>query len=97
MLFRSAVYFGPRLMKQVETVLGADVAGMLSFLNEHVVVDVGHTLLNEKMLGEAIARSPDNGPVYAETGARAMTTYIRFLGDCLRIAEGSPAPLRAAA
>ena len=45
-----AVYFGPRLVKQVETVLGKDVADKLSFLNEHVAVDVGHTLLNEKML-----------------------------------------------
>ncbi len=92
-----AVYFGPRLMQQVETVLGKEVADKMTFLNEHVAVDVGHTLLNEKMLEEAITRSPEQGRIYAETGARAMTTYIRFLGDCLRIAESTLAPLRAMA
>ncbi|MFY0569481.1 hypothetical protein ACN28E_37435 [Archangium lansingense] len=92
-----AVQFGPRLMQQVETVLGKEVADKLSFLNEHVVVDVGHTMLNEKMLQEAITRSPEQGRIYAEAGARAMTTYIRFLGDCLHIAEDLLAPLRAVA
>jgi hypothetical protein len=92
-----AVYFGPRLMQQVETVLGKEVADKMTFLIEHVAVDVGHTLLNEKMLHEAITRSPEKGRIYAEIGARAMTTYIRFLGDCLHIAEDMLAPLRAVA
>ncbi|MCY1076286.1 hypothetical protein [Archangium lansingense] len=92
-----AVQFGPRLMQQVETVLGKEVADKLSFLNEHVVVDVGHTMLNEKMLQDAITRSPEQGRIYAEAGARAMNTYIRFLGDCLHIAEDLLAPLRAVA
>ncbi|WP_239470550.1 hypothetical protein [Archangium violaceum] len=92
-----AVHFGPRMMKQVENVLGKEVADKLTFLAEHVAVDVGHTLLNEKMLEDAITRSPENARIYAETGARAMTTYIRFLGDCLHIAEDLLAPLRAVA
>ena len=92
-----AVQFGPRLMQQVQRVLGWEVSVMLSFLNEHIAVDVGHTLLNEKMLAEAITRAPDKGRLYAETGARAMTTYIRFLGDCLHIAEDTLTPLRAVA
>lgn len=92
-----AVHFGPRLMQQVETVLGKEIAGKLTFLIEHVAVDVGHTLLNEKMLREAITRSPEEAHRYAEAGARAMTAYIRFLGDCLHIAEDLLAPVRAVA
>jgi len=92
-----AVYFGPRLMQQVERLLGPEVAGMLTFLTEHVAVDVGHTLLNEKMLEEAISRSPENARIYAETGARAMTLYIRFLGDCLHTVEDLFSPLRSVA
>jgi hypothetical protein len=92
-----AVHFGPRLMRQVESVLGAEVSQLLSFMSEHVAVDVGHTLLNEKLLTEAITRSPEHASIYAETGARALNAYIRFLGDCLRIAEGQPSPLRSAA
>lgn len=92
-----AVEFGPRLMSQVRHVLGEAVADKLTFLHEHIAVDVGHTLLNEKMLTEAILRWPEHGRIYAETGARAMTTYIRFLGDCLRISEDLFSPRRAVA
>lgn len=89
-----AVHYVPRVLEQVEKVLGKDVAGKLSFLEEHTAVDVGHTMLNEKMLEEAIQRSPEHAHLYAETGARALTTYIRFMGDCLRVAEGRFSPLR---
>ncbi|EPX58125.1 hypothetical protein D187_004414 [Cystobacter fuscus DSM 2262] len=92
-----AVYFGPRLMKQVDSVLGTEVSSLLSFMAEHVAVDVGHTLLNEKLLEEAISRSPEHARLYAEAGARALNAYIRFLGDCLRIAEHLPSPLRSVA
>lgn len=92
-----AVHFGPRLMRQVERVLGREVAGKLTFMAEHVTVDVGHNLLNEKMLEEAITRWPEHARTYAEAGARAMRTYIHFLGDCLRIAEELPTPSRSAA
>ena len=92
-----AVHLGPRLMHQVERVLGKEVADKLTSLSEHVAVDVGHTLLNERMLEEAITRSPGHAGAYAETGARALTTYIRFLGDCLAIAEEQMPPLLAVA
>jgi hypothetical protein len=92
-----AVYFGPLLMRQVERVLGKEVADKLTFMSEHVAVDVGHTLLNEKMLEEAITRWPEHARTYAEAGALAMKTYIRFLGDCLRIAEELLTPSRSAA
>ncbi|PTL80462.1 hypothetical protein [Vitiosangium sp. GDMCC 1.1324] len=92
-----AVHYVPRVMQQVKNVLGKEVADKLTFLAEHTAVDVGHTLLNEKMLEEAISRSPEQARIYAETGARAMNTYIRFMGDCLHIAEDLLAPLRAVA
>lgn len=92
-----AVYFGPRLMKQVERVLGWQVADRLTFLSEHVAVDVGHTLLNEKMLEEALTRAPQHAQAYAETGAKALMSYIHFLGDCLRLAEQELPPRHAAA
>jgi hypothetical protein len=89
-----AVEYVPRVMEQVERVLGKDVADKLTFLAEHTAVDVGHTMLNEKMLAEAIQRSPEHAHIYAETGARALTTYVRFMGDCLHVAEDFFTPLR---
>ena len=92
-----AVHYVPRLLEQVRRLLGPEVAGMLSFLAEHTAVDVGHTLLNERMLTEAITRSPENARLYAQAGADALTTYIRFMGDCLHIVEDLLSPLRSVA
>jgi len=91
------VHFGPRLFEQVEHVLGMEIADKLTFLAENVAVDLGHTLLNEKMLEEVLSHSPEHAQVYAEVGAQALTTYIRFLGDCLLIAEDALFSLRAVA
>jgi hypothetical protein len=82
-----AVYYVPRLLTRVEALLGKELHAALTFLIEHTAVDVGHTLLNEKMLKDAISRTPENARFYAEAGARALNAYVRFMGDCLRIAE----------
>ncbi|AKT38543.1 hypothetical protein [Chondromyces crocatus] len=84
-----AVHFGPRLLGQVQRVLGAEVAERLTFIAEHVVVDLGHTRLNEKMLEEAITHAPEHASTYADAGAEALRIYIQFLSDCYRIAAAS--------
>ena len=89
-----AVTFGARLLGHVERVLGLETAARLTFLAEHVAVDVGHTRLNEKLLEEAISLEPAHARDYAEAGAQALLIYIRFLGDCLHTAEDLLTPLR---
>lgn len=92
-----AVHLLPPLLAQVERLLGADAVGRLTFLAEHAAVDVGHTLLNEKMLAEAISRAPEHARIYAETGAQALETYIHFLDECLARAEQELSGLRSVA
>jgi hypothetical protein len=90
---------GPHLMSNVARVLGRETLEGLSFLKEHVRLDVGHTALNSRMLEELLRVMPENARALAELGARALDIYMRFIEDCLNSAEvamWSPAPTEVA-
>jgi hypothetical protein len=95
---RLSVVLGPKLIAQFRDVLGAEVMRGLSFLEEHVAIDVGHTHLNEKMLerllslrssgeGDAARIPPDGAAILGKTGAAALEIYIDFFNDCLTMAR----------
>jgi hypothetical protein len=87
-----SVVLGPRLLAQVERVLGPEHLQGLSFLQEHVALDVGHTALNLRMMEELLQLMPESAPELGRIGAQALDIYLRFLGDCLETAGGwSPA------
>jgi hypothetical protein len=92
---------GPYLMSNVARVLGRETLEGLSFLKEHVRLDVGHTALNKRMMDELLRVMPENAQALAELGARAIDIYLRFIGDCLHSAEvammWTPAPTTEAA
>ena len=92
-----AVVLVPRILANVKKVLGQDTLDQLSFLNEHAVVDVGHTALNERMMEEVLSPRPEVGPWLAAFGSRGLDCYLRFLGDCLHASQGTPRVLAAAA
>jgi hypothetical protein len=78
---------GKALIDQVRKVLGQEFVDMLSFLTEHVELDVGHTQLNEKMIERFLTAHPDKAEAIAKTGARAIEIYLDFMGDCVRFAD----------
>ena len=78
---------GPHLMSNVARVLGRETLDGLSFLKEHVQLDVGHTALNTLMMEELLQVMPENARALAELGARALDIYLRFIEDCLQSAE----------
>ncbi len=74
---------GPPLLEQAKRVCGEEILQGMSFLKEHTEIDVGHTALNEVMLGKLLSQVPDKAPLIAKTGASALDIYLRFLGDCV--------------
>jgi pyrroloquinoline quinone (PQQ) biosynthesis protein C len=70
-------------------VLGRETLEGLSFLKEHVQLDVGHTALNTRLMEELLQLMPENARMLAELGAQALDIYLRFLGDCMHSAEDS--------
>ena len=74
---------GPALMEQARRVCGDDIMEAISFVKEHTEIDVGHTALNEVMLGKLLSQVPEKAPIIGKTGAQALDIYLRFMEDCV--------------
>lgn len=84
-----SVSLGPRLIQHLGDELGAEVVGALSFLTEHVAVDVGHTALNNKLLGRLLLQRPDAVDTLIATGTAALQIYLDFFGECWERAQAA--------
>jgi hypothetical protein len=83
---RLSITLGPHLITQFQRVLGSEISGCLSFLQEHVALDVGHTALNRKLLARLLEARPEAMDVLVDTGARALGAYLDFMAECLALA-----------
>ncbi|RYZ17799.1 MAG: hypothetical protein EOO70_00885 [Myxococcaceae bacterium] len=92
-----AVMLVPRILANVRAVLGQKTLDTLTFLREHAEVDVGHTALNERMMEGLLRTRPEEGRRLAEYGTRGLDCYLRFLDDCMRVAQGAGGIFAAAA
>jgi hypothetical protein len=55
----------------------------LTFLREHVALDVGHTRFNRRVLADLLASGRERVTVLRDVGAHALAAYAGFLEDCL--------------
>jgi hypothetical protein len=84
---RLSVTSGPAVLGQCATVLGREALTGLSFLEEHVAVDAGHTKFNELQLERLLAEHPLLAPALGNAGTRALDAYGAFLADCVAHAD----------
>jgi hypothetical protein len=83
---RLSVAHGAQLIGNCMKVLGREVLAGLSFLEEHVAVDAGHTRFNAAELERLLEAHPDFLPALSSAGAEALSAYEGFLDDCLAAA-----------
>ena len=81
-----SVSYGPSLIRQCMTLLPQGALSGLSFLQEHVELDVGHTQFNRKQLGELLSAHPEATMDLVAAGEGALAAYADFVDDCLRMA-----------
>jgi hypothetical protein len=84
-----SVTFGGPFIKGCVEALGPDVRSCLSFLEEHVALDVGHTHFNANQIERALDRNPELLPGLVAAGGAALDAYSAFLDDCARLAESA--------
>jgi hypothetical protein len=84
---RMTPILGPKLVEQCKAVLGHEIVKGLSFVEEHVAVDVGHTTFNERQIARFMEAHPHTAPALGQAGAVALHAYVDFLGDCLDAAD----------
>lgn len=83
---RLSVDYAPRFLRRCTSDLGAGVMRCLSFLEEHVALDVGHTHFNARQLGQFLELHPEAQDALVAAGSAALAAYGRFLEDCLALA-----------
>lgn len=92
---RLSVVHGPQLIGRCVERLGRDVLAGLSFLEEHVAVDAGHTKFNAAELDRLLQRRPEFLGALVTAGSNALSAYAAFLQDCATAARAAT-PLPAA-
>jgi len=75
------------LVEQCKKILGEDIIERITFLEEHIIVDVAHTQLNERMIKKLLEQHPEQVNTLASIGSTALDSYGAFLNDCLRLAQ----------
>ncbi len=81
-----SVSYGPVLLRRCTDLLGAEVLHGLSFLEDHIALDAGHTHFNRLQLGRLLERRPDFLPGLVAAGSAALDAYVVFLDDCFQLA-----------
>jgi hypothetical protein len=89
-----ALSFGKDLLRTCTTVLGRKVLDGLSFLREHVELDVGHTHFNRRRMARLLEEHPEVAGALERAGTEALDSYAAFLSDCLEAARPALAAVR---
>lgn len=84
---RLSVVHGSQLIGRCVQRLGRDILAGLSFLEEHVAVDAGHTKFNAAELDRLLKRHPEFFDALVTAGTAALTKYAAFLQDCAAAAR----------
>ena len=77
-----SVVYGPAILKHTLEILGKDIENALSFVDEHVRVDVAHTKYNRKALNSFVMEHPETLPELIRAGKLALSAYWGFLHHC---------------
>ncbi|HEV3145014.1 MAG TPA: hypothetical protein VGZ47_14075 [Gemmataceae bacterium] len=78
---------GQRFVQKCIAVCGPEIIKGLSFLTEHIEIDVSHTKFNGLQLGKVLEEDPNRLPVLVQAGSAALQAYAEFLQDCLALTE----------
>jgi hypothetical protein len=85
------VTYGARLIEQCVRLLGPSIMGSLSFVDEHITLDVGHTNFNARQLEGVLNSHPAVLEPLVRAGSGALSAYSTFLRECVdrgaRVAE----------
>jgi Acetyltransferase (GNAT) domain len=79
--------YGGLFLSRCLEIFGPDILRSLSFVTEHIDLDIGHTKFNARELAKLIDRIPESFPALVEAGSAALSAYAQFLDDCVELAE----------
>jgi hypothetical protein len=79
--------YGGLFVARCLEIFGPEILPSLSFVTEHIYLDIGHTEFNAQQLSKLIDLLPESLPSLVAAGSAALDAYARFLTDCVELAE----------
>ena len=79
--------YGGLFVARCLEIFGPEILPKLSFVTEHIDLDIGHTHFNAQQLSKFIALVPESLPALVAAGGAALDAYAQFLTDCVELAE----------
>ena len=79
--------YGGLFVARCLEIFGPEILPSLSFVTEHIDLDVGHTAFNAQQLSKLIDLIPESLPSLVTAGSAALDAYAQFLTDCVELAE----------
>lgn len=89
-----SLHWGKPLLDNCRQLLGDDIGRELSFLDEHVTLDVGHTNFNRRQMADFLTDRPEAVTPLVNAGADSLDAYGEFLADCVELATATAAQTR---
>jgi hypothetical protein len=80
--------YGGLFVARCLEIFGPEILSSLSFVIEHIGLDIGHTRFNAQELSKLINLIPEELPSLVAAGSAALDAYAQFLTDCVELAEG---------
>jgi Acetyltransferase (GNAT) domain len=81
------LHYGGLFLARCLEVFGPEILPGLSFVSEHIDLDIGHTKFNAQELAKVVKRIPESLPVLVAAGSAALDAYAQFLTDCVELAK----------
>lgn len=83
---RLSVTVAPRWVENILYTLGAEFKPCVTFLEEHILLDQGHTKFNTLLMEKCLTDSK-TAEALVKSGSEAIQCYSDFLTECKRQAE----------
>jgi len=79
--------YGGLFVARCLEIFGPEILSSISFVTEHIDLDIGHTHFNAQQLSKLIDLLPECLPSLVDAGGAALDAYAQFLTDCVELAE----------
>lgn len=84
-----ALSWAPKFVENVEAVLGKEIYADLSFLHEHIALDVGHTAFNKRLMNDLLAARGEEVEAIADAGRSSLHAYLDFVTEVWTRVQGA--------
>ena len=81
------LHYGGIFVARCLEIFGPGILSSLSFVTEHIDLDIGHTKFNAQQLSKLIEQVPESLTPLVAAGSAALDAYAQFLTDCAELAE----------